>query len=218
MVDAQEEGSSSWEDASLIRNRGSPVGHEPSPVGTERVPPGQRLVDHLPVLHHGRVPSFDPATWDLRLAGLVKEEKRFSHEQIATLPRVRILADIHCVTGWSKLDTVWEGVAFRELLRHVRLMPKARYVLVRCEHGFTTNLPLETLMDGDVLLACRYNDAPLTPEHGYPLRLVVPKRYFWKSAKWVRVVQFMAQDRPGFWEQRGYHNRGDPWKEERYSS
>jgi len=186
-------------------------------VETERVPPGQRLVDRLPVLHHGPVPGFDPATWDLRLAGLVEEEKRFSHEQIATLPRVRILADIHCVTGWTKLDTVWEGVAFRELLRHVRLVPKARYVLVRCEYGFTTNLPLETLTDDDVLLAYRYNDAPLTPEHGYPLRLVVPKLYFWKSAKWVRVLQFMAQDRPGFWEQRGYHNRGDPWKEERYS-
>jgi len=182
-----------------------------------RVPPGQYLTDPLPVLHEGPVPSFDPATWDLRLFGLVEEEVVFSHEQIAALPRVRVVTDIHCVTTWSKLDTVWEGVSLRQLMDHVRLLPEARYVLVHCEHGYTTNLPLEALMDDDVLLAYGYDDAPLAPEHGYPLRLVVPKRYFWKSAKWVRGLEFMAQDRPGFWEQRGYHNDGDPWKEERYS-
>ena len=140
----------------------------------------------------------------------------FTTRSILALPTTRIVADIHCVTTWSKLDTVWEGVAFRALMNHVHPLPEARYVLVHSEYGFTANLPLEALMDDDVLLAYRYDDAPLTPEHGYPLRLVVPKRYFWKSAKWVRVIEFMAQDRPGFWEQYGYHNDGDPWQEERY--
>lgn len=183
----------------------------------ERIPPGQRVTEHFPVLHKGPIPKFNPATWNLRLFGLVEKEVVFTYEQFMALPTVRIVADIHCVTGWSKLDTVWEGVAFRELLNHVRPLPQARYVMVHCEYDYTTNLPLEVLMDEDMLLAYRYNYAPLTPEHGYPLRLVVPKRYFWKSAKWVRGLEFMAQDRPGFWEQYGYHNNGDPWKEERYA-
>ena len=185
-------------------------------IPDQRIPPGQRLTDRFPVLHYGPVPKFDPATWDLRLFGLVEEEVVFTYEQFTALPTVRVITDIHCVTGWSKLDTVWEGVVFSELMNHIRLLPGARYVVVHSEYGFTANLPLEALMDDDVLLAYRYGDAPLTPEHGYPLRLVVPKRYFWKSAKWVRGLEFMAQDRPGFWEQRGYHNDGDPWKEERY--
>lgn len=181
-----------------------------------RIPPGQRLVDRLPVLHYGPVPDFDPARWDLRLFGLVEEEAVFTYDQITSLPAVRVVADVHCVTGWSVLDTVWEGVPPRLLLEHVHLLAEARYVLVHCEYGYTTNLPLEALLDDDVVLAYRYNDAPLPPEHGYPLRLVVPKRYFWKSAKWVRGLEFRAQDKPGYWEQRGYHNEGDPWKEERY--
>lgn len=183
----------------------------------KRIPPGQYVTDRFPVLHYGPIPDFDPATWDLRLFGLVEKEIVFTYEQFTALPTVRIVADIHCVTTWSKLDTVWEGVAFGELMNHVRILPEARVVLIHSEYGFTANLPLETLMDDDVLLAYRYDDAVLTPEHGYPLRLVVPKRYFWKSAKWVRGIEFMAQDRPGFWEQHGYHNDGDPWKEERYS-
>jgi DMSO/TMAO reductase YedYZ molybdopterin-dependent catalytic subunit len=127
------------------------------------------------------------------------------------------VADIHCVTTWSKLDTKWEGVLFRELMDSVEVNPEARFVMVHCEQGFTTSVPLEVLMDDDVLLAYRYDDQSLTPEHGYPLRLVVPKKYFWKSAKWVRGLELMAQDRLGFWEVRGYHNSADPWKEERYS-
>ena len=186
-------------------------------ISAERIPPGQRVTEHFPVLHKGPVPKFNPATWNLRLFGLVEEEVVFTYDQLTALPTVKIVTDVHCVTGWSKLDTMWEGVAFRELLNHVRPLPQARYVMVHCEYDYTTNLPLEALLDDDVLLAYRYNDAPLTPEHGYPLRLVVPKRYFWKSAKWVRGLEFMAQDRPGFWEQYGYHNNGDPWKEERYA-
>ncbi len=182
----------------------------------ERVPPGQHLVPGFPVLHEGPVPSFDPVTWNLRLFGLVEQEAIFTYEQFTALPTVRIVADIHCVTNWSKLDTVWQGVVFSELLNHIHPLPEASHVLIHCEFGYTTNLQLEALMDDDVLLAYRYDDAPLTPEHGYPLRLVVPKRYFWKSAKWVRGLEFMAHDWPGFWEQRGYHNDGDPWQEERY--
>ncbi len=184
-----------------------------------RLPPGQALTEKFPVLHYGPVPHYpDLSRWDLRVFGLVKEEKRLTWEEFNRLPKVRIVADIHCVTRWSKLDTVWEGVRFRDFLAHagVEPLPEARYVMIHAEYGYTTNLPLEVLMDDDVLLATHYDGKPLTPEHGYPLRLVVPKRYFWKSAKWVRGIEFMAEDRPGFWEQAGYHNEGDPWKEQRY--
>ncbi len=186
-------------------------------VNSDRIPPGQRLTDKFPVLHYGSVPQFDRATWDLKVFGLVEEPLAFSYDQFLELPATRIVADIHCVTTWSKLDTIWEGVLFRELINSVQVDPEARFVMVHCEQDFTTNVPLEVLMDDDVLLAHRYDDQPLTPEHGYPLRLVVPKKYFWKSAKWVRGLELMAQDRLGFWEVRGYHNNADPWKEERYS-
>jgi len=127
------------------------------------------------------------------------------------------VTDIHCVTHWSKFDTVWEGIRFRDVLAHVQPLPAARYVLIHAEYGFTANLPLAVLLADDALLAWNYDDRPLTPEHGWPLRLVVPALYFWKSAKWVRGVEFMLEDRPGFWEQAGYHNDGDPWKEQRYA-
>ena len=186
-------------------------------VNSDRVPPGQRLTDKFPVLHYGSIPQFDRATWDLKVFGLVEEPLTLSYDQFLELPTTRIVTDIHCVTTWSKLDTIWEGVLFRELINSVQVDPEARFVMVHCEQDFTTNVPLEVLMDDDVLLAHRYDDQPLTPEHGYPLRLVVPKKYFWKSAKWVRGLELMAQDRLGFWEVRGYHNNADPWKEERYS-
>ncbi len=185
-----------------------------------RLPPGQVLTEKFPVLHYGPVPHYpDLARWDLRVFGLVKEEKRLTWEEFNRLPRTRIVADIHCVTRWSKLDTVWEGVRFRDFLEAVpiEVLPEARYVLVHAEYGFTANLPLEVMMDDDVLLATHYDGKPLTPEHGYPLRLVVPKKYFWKSAKWVRGIEFLAEDRLGFWEQAGYHNEADPWKEQRYA-
>ncbi len=179
-----------------------------------RLPPGQVLTDRFPVLHYGPVPKFDPATWDFRVFGLVEEERRWTWEEFQQLPRTTITVDIHCVTGWSKLDTTWTGVAFRDLLRFVRVKPEARYVMAHCEYGFTANIPMEYMEDA--LLATHYNGEPLTPEHGYPLRLIVPRLYFWKSAKWLRALEFMAEDRPGFWEQAGYHMRGDPWREERY--
>jgi DMSO/TMAO reductase YedYZ molybdopterin-dependent catalytic subunit len=197
-----------------MRFRGST--HEKN-ADEDRVPPGQRVTEKFPVLHYGGIPRFDRQTWDLRVFGLVEEPLSLTYDQFLELPTTRIVADIHCVTGWSKLDTVWEGVLFRELWDRVGGKPEARFVMVHCEQGFTTNVPLEVLLDDDVLLAYRYDDAPLTAEHGYPLRLVVPKRYFWKSAKWVRGLEFMAEDHLGFWEVRGYHNNADPWKEERYS-
>ncbi len=194
--------------------------HRPTHSGGDekgRVPPGQRVTEKFPVLHYGSIPKFNPQTWDFRVFGLVEEPLTLSYAEFVALPTIRMVADIHCVTGWSKLDTVWEGVPFLEVVKLVQLKPEAKFVVVHCEQGFTTNLPLEVLMDDDVLFAYRYGDAPLTPEHGYPLRLVVPKRYFWKSAKWVRGLELIAQDRLGFWEVRGYHNNADPWKEERYA-
>ena len=182
-----------------------------------RVPPGQRLTEKFPVLHYGSVPKFDPQTWELKVFGLVENPLTLSYDEFTALPTVRIVADIHCVTGWSKLDTMWEGVPFKKMMELARPKPEARFVMVHCEQGYDTNLPLDVTMDDDVLLAYTYDDAPLAPEHGYPLRLVVPKRYLWKSAKWVRGLELMAQDRRGFWEVRGYHNDADPWKEERYA-
>jgi DMSO/TMAO reductase YedYZ molybdopterin-dependent catalytic subunit len=186
-------------------------------VNSDRIPPGQHVTERFPVLHYGSVPKFDPRNWDLKVSGLVDEPLTLSYEQFLELPTTRIVVDIHCVTTWSKLDTIWEGVLFREFISPAGVQPDAGFVMVHCEQGYTTNLPLSALMDDDVLLAYRYSDAPLEPEHGYPLRLLVPKRYFWKSAKWVRGIELMAEDRPGFWEVRGYHNDADPWKEERYS-
>ncbi len=188
-------------------------GHE---LERRRVPPGQYVTDRFPVLHYGPVPSFDRDSWDFRIWGLVEEEKRWTFDQFRQLPTREVVADIHCVTGWSKLDTRWEGVSTHEVLRHVQLKPEARFVLVHAERGFTTNLSLEDFLREENLFAWRYNGEELTPEHGWPLRLVVPSLYFWKSAKWVRGIELLADDRPGFWESYGYHNRGDPWKEERY--
>jgi DMSO/TMAO reductase YedYZ molybdopterin-dependent catalytic subunit len=184
-----------------------------------RLPPGQVLTQRFPVLHYGAVPRYvNMDEWDLRVFGAVEDEVRFTYAKFTSLPTVRIVADIHCVTRWSKFDMVWEGVRFRTLLDHVRPLPGAQYVIVHGEHDFTANLPLAALLADDALLAWKYDDALLTPEHGWPLRLVAPQSYFWKSAKWVRGIEFALEDRPGFWEQAGYHNEGDPWKEQRYAT
>ncbi len=182
----------------------------------DRLPPGQYLTTRFPVLHYGSVPRFDRETWDFRVWGLVEEEKRWTFDQFRALPTQSIVADIHCVTHWSKLDTRWEGVSTRQVLSHVRVRPEARFVLVHAERGFTANLSLEDFLREENLFAWRYDGQELTPEHGWPLRLVVPSLYFWKSAKWVRGIELLAEDRPGFWESYGYHNRGDPWREERF--
>lgn len=182
----------------------------------ERVPSGQTVTEKFPVLHYGSVPNVDLETWNFRLFGLVEEPVHFTWEEFRSLPVTTVDCDIHCVTRWSKLDTTWEGVRCRDLLQYVKVLPQATHIMAHCEQGFTTNLPLEAALDDDVLLAWHYDGKPLEPDHGYPLRLLVPKRYFWKSAKWIRGLEFMDANQPGFWEQNGYHMEGDPWKEERF--
>jgi DMSO/TMAO reductase YedYZ molybdopterin-dependent catalytic subunit len=181
-----------------------------------RVPPGQSLTQKFPVLHYGPVPKIDPAEWTLRVFGEVEAEKRWTWEEFQQIPTVEVRTDIHCVTGWSKFDTVWEGPLFRDFVELVNVKPAAQYVIAHAPNGFSTNLPLEAMLEDNVLLAWKYNGTYLEPEHGFPVRTFVPQRYFWKSAKWLTGLEFSATDKPGFWEQSGYHNEGDPWKEERY--
>lgn len=191
-----------------------------------RLPPGQSATQKFPVLHYGPVPKFDPDTWDFRIWGEVEEERRWSWEEFQQLPRATLKMDIHCVTRWSKFDTEWEGVSVRTLVDEglITLKPTAQFVLQHCEYNFTVNIPLEVALADNFLLATHFNGEPLTPDHGYPLRGVVgsiPDRddlltpYFWKGGKWLRGLEVLPQDRLGFWEQAGYHNRADIWKEER---
>ncbi|MGL4423706.1 MAG: sulfite oxidase-like oxidoreductase, partial [Gemmataceae bacterium] len=174
-----------------------------------------------PVLHTGGVPTFDPARWDFFVfpPGLVTPTVRWTWQEFQFLPQVRVYADMHCVTRWSLLDNLWEGIATRELLRHMTIDPAAKFVMVHAEHGYSTNLPIDAFFAEDSLFALRHNGQPLTPDHGSPVRLVVPRLYAWKSAKWVRGIEFLTDDRPGFWEQfpnGGYHMHGNPWTEERF--
>lgn len=184
--------------------------------GERRVPPGQFVTERWPILHAGDVPQIDLATWRFELFGLVERPVRLTWEEWGRLPKTTHRCDIHCVTSWSRFDNVFEGVPFRAVLDLVTLKPEARYVLVHTYGGWTTNLPLEELLKDGVMFAHAHNGKPLTPKHGWPLRLVVPHLYFWKSAKWVRGLEFMAEDVPGYWEERGYHMLGDPWREQRY--
>ncbi|MBU6423640.1 MAG: sulfite oxidase-like oxidoreductase [Chloroflexi bacterium] len=187
----------------------------PEDVGT-RVPPGQYLTEKWPVLHYGPVPSFDPKRWDFRVWGRVENELRWSWDEFQALEQRVVQADMHCVTTWSRLDQKWEGIPFATILELAKPLPDAAFVIAHCEHGFTANVPIDAVRDDDVLIALRANGEPLTPEHGSPARLVIPKLYAWKSAKWLRGIEFSTVDKPGFWERNGYHNVGDPWKEQRY--
>ncbi len=182
----------------------------------DRLPPGQYLTKGWPVLHYGDVPRVQLSTWTFRVWCLVARPQEWTYEQFLALGHAAVTCDIHCVTRWSKFDNTFEGVPFRKVLEAVQPLPDARFVMVHAEHGFTTNVPLADLDRDDVLFAHKHNGAELTPEHGWPLRLVVPHLYFWKSAKWVRGLEFRAEDAPGFWESYGYHMRGDPWQEQRY--
>ena len=182
----------------------------------ERVPPGQRRTHKFPVLHEGPVPPFDPATWDFAAfpVPLVAAVVRLTWAEFQARPQSKVYADMHCVTRWTKLDNLWEGVRTRDLLPLLSIAPEAKFVMVHAEYGYSTNLPLADFFADDAVLATRHNGEPLTPDHGAPLRLVVPRLYAWKSAKWVRGVEFMAEDRPGYWESErngGFHMRGDPW-------
>jgi DMSO/TMAO reductase YedYZ molybdopterin-dependent catalytic subunit len=182
----------------------------------ERLPPGQYLTDKWPVLHAGSVPRTDLQTWDFRVFGEVETELVLTYDELQALPQTEITADIHCVTRWSRFDTSFTGVRWHELAQLAKPKPSARFVLAHAEQGFTSNIPLDALEDEHSLIAWEADGEPLTPDHGWPLRLVVPSRYFWKSAKWLRGLELLAVDQPGFWERYGYHNDADYWKEERY--
>ncbi len=183
----------------------------------DRVPPGQHVVTDFPVLSAGPTPAVALDRWAFELTGLVRAPVRWSWDEFLRLPARDFRVDIHCVTKWTKLDTVWRGVSLDTLLEHVELLPGAQYAIVSAHPDYTTNLPLPDLINGRAFVAYEYDGRPLAPEHGGPARLVVPDRYFWKSAKWLRGIEFTATDAPGFWESLGYNNHADPLLEERYS-
>ena len=181
-------------------------------------PPGQFVTERFPVLTFGPTPRVDVSTWRFKAFGLVEDELTLDWQQFNDLPQTALDAEFHCVTQWSKLQNAWRGVRFADLMELAKPKPEAKFVMAHCYGGYTTNVALDVLMDDDVLFAHTHDGEPLAPEHGGPMRLVVPKRYGWKSAKWVNGIEFMAEDAPGFWEMRGYHMEGDPWKEERFWS
>ena len=183
----------------------------------DRLPPGQHEVAKWPVLDLGIEPSFAPGGWSLAIDGLVEQPVTLDFGGFEVLPLVDSRSDIHCVTGWSRFDNRWRGVASRTIIEQVRPSEAARFVIAHSHDGYTTNLSLADFAGDDVMIAAAWDGKPLDREHGGPVRLVVPRLYFWKSAKWLRRLEFTAADRPGFWEVRGYHNRGDPWAEQRYS-
>ena len=192
-------------------------GRKPDRPPGGRLPPGQRLTDGWPVLTYGSTPRIDLAAWEFRIFGLVAEERRLDWDEFNALPQSEDTSDIHCVTTWSRYDNRWRGVRFRDVMALVDVLPEASEVMFHSYGGYTTNVPLGELQGDDVLFAHTHDGRPLDRDHGGPLRGVVPKLYFWKSAKWVRGIEFLPAVRPGFWEMYGYHIHGDPWKEERYS-
>jgi DMSO/TMAO reductase YedYZ molybdopterin-dependent catalytic subunit len=182
-----------------------------------RLPPGQSATLKWPVLHVGDVPKFDAQTWDFQITGLVERPVRLSWDEFRRLPMMEVTADMHCVTRWSRFDVRWEGVPFAEVMKLAGAKPEAKYVMVHAEHDFTSNVPLQDLMRPTTLFALKHNGEPLPADHGYPVRLVVPHLYAWKSVKWVRGIELMEHDAPGFWEENGYHIYGDPFREQRLS-
>ena len=187
------------------------AGYDPA-----RLPPGQYLTEKWPVLHAGSVPKTDLATWDFTVSGEVEQPLRLTWEELTALPATEITLDIHCVTRWSRFDTQFKGVHWRDLAALASPKASARFVVAQAEQGFTANVPLAAIEDENALIAYEADGEPLTPEHGWPLRLVVPSKYFWKSAKWLRGLELLDHDQPGFWERYGYHNEADYRKEERY--
>ncbi len=185
-------------------------------IDASRVPPGQYLTERFPVLTVGPNPDYDLASWDFRVSGEVENPISLSWDELMALPQRDVVTDIHCVTRWSKLDTTWRGVPVAEVLDRARVKPSGTHVMAYSDGGYTTNVPLAALYDDDVLLAHTYAGEPLEADHGAPLRLLVPKRYFWKSAKFLRKLEVMSEDRMGFWELNGYHNDADPWQEQRH--
>ena len=187
------------------------AGYDPA-----RLPPGQYLTEKWPVLHARDVPKVELATWDLRIYGEVEEPVTLTYEQLTELPATEITTDIHCVTRWSRFDAKFKGVHWRELAALCKPKPSAQFIVAHAEQGFTSNVPLAALEDDNALVVYRADGAPLTPDHGWPVRLFIPTKYFWKSAKWLRGIELSAVDKPGFWERYGYNNNADYWQEERY--
>ena len=187
------------------------------PEGAPRLPDGQRLTQDWPVLTYGGVPQIDLATWEFRIFGLVEAEVKINWDQFNALPQSHDRSDIHCVTTWTRYDNEWDGVLFRDVLALAKVLPEAKHVMFHSYGGYTTNVQLDELMGDDTMFAHTHNGEPISPDHGGPVRGVVPKLYFWKSAKWVRAIELLPDERPGFWEMYGYHIHGDPWTEERYS-
>ncbi|MBH5317055.1 sulfite oxidase-like oxidoreductase [Paenibacillus sp. GSMTC-2017] len=183
-----------------------------------RVPPGQTVTERFPILHEGEVPKYDLANWSLRIFGEVEQERTFTFNELMELAQTKIVCDIHCVTRWSKLDTEWEGIRFTDLLPLLGVKADARHVMIHADENYDTNVPLQDLIRDDVILAHHFDGEPLSDKHGWPLRLIVPHLYFWKSAKWIRGIEFMKEDRPGFWERNGFHNYADPFEEQRFTS
>jgi DMSO/TMAO reductase YedYZ molybdopterin-dependent catalytic subunit len=188
------------------------AGYDPA-----RLPPGQHLTEKWPVLHAGVVPKVDLATWEFRVTGQVNEPLLLTLDQLRALPPTEVTTDIHCVTRWSRFDARFKGVHWRELAKLCAPKPSARFVIAHAEAGFTSNVPLAALEDEHALVVYEADGEPLTPDHGWPLRLVVPSKYFWKSAKWLHGLELSSTDKPGFWERYGYHTDADYWKEERYA-
>ena len=186
------------------------------PADRQRQPPGQVVTRKWPVLHYGTVPTVDTNTWRFDVSGAVDQPFQLRWEELLALPRVEVLCDMHCVTQWSRLDNIFEGIPLEPILERARLRPEAQYVMVHGAQDYTTNLPLSDLRQPGNILALKHGGEELTAEHGGPVRLLVPHLYLWKSAKWVTGFEFMEEDYPGFWEQNGYHMRGDPWREERF--
>lgn len=187
-------------------------------IDPSRLPPGQYRTDRFPILHEGSVPDYgDLSKWTFEVGGLVRDSSKWTFDEFRALPSTTVKCDIHCVTKWSKFDTQWEGVQVDQIAELAGVLPEAKFVIAHAEFGYTTNLPIEDLLGRpENLLAYRFGGDELEPIHGGPLRLIVPHLYFWKSAKWLRALEFVATDEPGFWESNGYHNYGDPWKEQRY--
>lgn len=213
----------------MISNPFSRKKREEEIAGQNRLPPGQSLTERFPVLHYGPTPRYPTLdNWDLKVFGLVAEDKVWNWEEFNQLPRTDVTLDIHCVTRWSKFDTLWSGVSFKTLIdeKFIEPLPQAKFVIQHCEHGYTTNTSLDFLMQENVILATHYNGQPLEPDHGYPLRVVVGSfadrhesetKYFWKGGKWLRGLEFRSTDELGFWERNGYSNEADPWREQRFS-
>jgi len=194
-----------------------PIVVSPDTLRENRLPPGQSRTVKWPVLDAGGPPQFSSLQWSLSVLGLVKRPMQWTWNEFQALPRTKVLADFHCVTRWSQLDNLWEGVATREIEKLVEISPEAKFVLVHgYDNDWTTNMPLEAFLAEDALLADKRNGEPLSIEHGGPLRLIIPRLYAWKSAKWIRAIEFLREDEAGFWEREGYHMNGDPWREERF--